>query len=205
MKSRFFLTSVLCVGLSACFSVLPEPAPASSVYRLTTTAQPVEKSAAAQVVRVARPSVPQIFNSTDIVVTADGQKLSTIAQAKWSEATPDMIQSALIAALEGTSQFIGLMPNEGAQTETRLHLSVKNFEASFDNGPDSAPLAIVEYRVTYLRSEDRNLIGTHTVRETRRAQSINVISVVAAIEQANSAAMADIVQWLEAQKASGRT
>jgi ABC-type uncharacterized transport system auxiliary subunit len=33
-----------------------------------------------------------------------------------------------------------------------------------------------------------------------RASSINVSSIVAAIEQANDAAMIDIVTWLEGQK-----
>ena len=203
--SRFLLTVALGASLSSCLSILPNTAPASSVYRLTTSSQPVEKSATAQIIRVVRPSVTQLYNANRIVVTQDGHTLATIAEVKWSEATPDMLQNAMVDHLESTSQFIGLMPTAGAKAETRLHLTVKNFEASFDNGPESAPLAVVQYRVTYVRGEDRSLLGTHTVRETVRAKSINVSSIVAALEQANGAAMTDIVQWLETQKSYGRT
>ena len=111
----------------------------------------------------------------------------------------------MVEALGSSSQFIGLIPTDGVQSDSRLHLSVKNFEANFDNGSDSAPLAVVQYRVTYVRAADRSLIGTHTVRETVRAQSINVTSIVSALEQANSAAMADVVSWLETQKSSDRS
>ncbi|MEP4052420.1 MAG: ABC-type transport auxiliary lipoprotein family protein [Litorimonas sp.] len=205
MMSRTLMILVATVSLSACVSILPDPAPAPSVYRLATSAQPVDKAATAEIIRVDRPAATQIFNSSDIVVTHGGQKLSAIAQAKWSEATPVLIQDAMIDALESSPQFIGLIPTSGARTETRVHLVVKNFEANFDNGPESAPLAVVQYRVTYARADDRSLLGTHSVRETVRASSINVSSIVSAIEQANDAAMVDIVAWLEGQKAGNES
>lgn len=199
---RLLMILSLSASLSACVSILPDPAPAPSVYRLASSSNAVAAAANAEVVRIDRPAATQIFNSSDIVVTEDGQKLSAVAQAKWSEATPIIIQNAMIGALEGSSQFVGLIPTSGARTQTRLHLVIKNFEANFDQGLKSAPLAIVDYRVTYARADDRKLLGTHSVRKTVRAQSINVSSIVAAIEDANDAAMSDIVSWLEGQKAN---
>ena len=203
MMTRLFLILTLSTGLSGCVSLLPAPAPASSVYRLASSVQPAPKIANPEIIRIDRPSATQVFNSTDIVVIREGQKLATIAQAKWSEATPVIIQNAMIDALEGSSKFIGIIPTSGTLTSTRLHMTVKNFEASFDNGPESAPLAVVQYRVTYTDAEDRTLMGTHTVRQTMRAQSIQVSSIVSAIKQANEAAMGDIVSWLERQSAIG--
>jgi len=147
MMSRIFLTLTLCTSLSACVSILPKPDPSSTVYRLASYAQPVETSANAENIRIVRPTAAQAFNSRDIVVTKDGQKLSRIAEAQWSQQTPDLIQNTMIDALESSSQFVGLAPSVGAQSETRLHLTVKNFEANFDNGPESAPLAVVQYRI----------------------------------------------------------
>jgi len=197
---RPLMILALSASLSACVSILPDPAPAPSVYRLASNSNAVAAAANAEIIRLDRPSATQIFNSSDIVVTEGGQKLSAVAQAKWSEVTPIIIQNAMMEALEGSSQFVGLIPTSGARTETRLHLVIKNFEANFDNGLESAPLAIVDYRVTYARADDRKLIGTHSVRKTVRAQSINVSSIVAAIEDANDEAMSDIVSWLESQK-----
>ena len=205
MMSRIFLTLTLCTSLSACVSILPKPDPSATVYRLASYTQPVETAANAENIRIVRPTAAQAFNSRDIVVTKDGQKLSRIAESQWSQQTPDLIQNAMIDALESSSQFVGLAPSVGAQSSTRLHLTVKNFEANFDNGPESAPLAVVQYRVTYVRADDRKLLGTYNTRKTMRAESINVSSVVSAMERANSDAMIDIVGWLEGQASAGRS
>ncbi len=203
MTSKLIISALLTAALATgCVSILPDPAPPPSVYRLETSATVMDKVANPEIIRVDRPGSPQIFNANDIVVTMDGQKLSAVAQANWSDATPIIIQNAMIDAISGSRSFIGLLPTSGARTETRLHLSIQNFEASFDRGAESAPLAVVQYRVTYARADDRKLLGTHVVRKTTRADSIAVPSIVAAIEMANDAAMSDIVTWLEGQSAA---
>jgi len=190
------------LSLAGCVSVLPDPKPANKIYRLSSDMMPVPKSSTAEAIRVDRPTANQVFSSNDIVVTTEAQTLSVIAQANWAETAPVIIQSAMIDALAESPEFIGLIPTTGARTDTRLHLAIVNFEAQFDNGQGSAPLGVVSYRVTYARADNRNLLGTHTVKKTVRAKSINVASVVEAIETANDAAMKDIVTWLETQKSS---
>ena len=203
MISRVLTVLALSAGLSSCISILPDPKPAPAIYRLESAVTPAVKHAKAEVIRVDRPTANQIFNTTDIVVTDNARKLSVIAGANWSEAAPVIIQSSMIDALSESSSFVGLIPTSGARTKTRLHLTIKSFEAKFDEGPERAPLAIVDYRVTYARADDRNLLGTHFVRKTVRSDSINVSAIVSAIEKANHAAMDDIVTWLESQKKTG--
>lgn len=200
MISRKLIMLAMVASLSACVSVLPDPAPAPSVYRLGSNFTPVQQSAAAELVRVDRPTASKIFNSSDIVVTDGGQKLSVVAETSWAEAMPVLIQSTLVDALAGSSRFVGLTSTSGASTQTRVNLAIQNFEARFDNGSANAPLAVVSYRVTYTDAEDRKLLGTHTVHQTRRADSINVSSIVSAIEAANQAAMVEIVQWMETRQ-----
>jgi len=131
------------------------------------------QSAAAELVRVDRPAASQVFSTSDIVVSNAEQKLSVVAKANWAESMPSLV---------------------------RLNLSIQNFEANFDNGQKNAPLAIVSYRVTYSNIANRKLLGTFTAKQTRRAESINVSSVVSAIEAANQATMVDIVQWMEGRQ-----
>jgi len=170
------------------------------MYRLSYAAAPAVKAFNAEVIRVDRPAASQVFNTDDIVVTGEGRKLSVVASANWSETMPVMLQSAMVDALAASEDFVGLIPTSGARSETRLHLSILNFEANFDNGLESAPLAVVNYRVTYARADDRTLLGTHTVKQTVRSDSIEVSSIVAALESANTAAMDDIIDWLGTQR-----
>jgi len=200
MIARKLILLSLAASLSACVSIFPDPDPAPTVYRLSSNFPAVAEGAFAELVRVDRPAASKVFSSNDIVVTDNGQRLSVVAEANWAEAMPTLIQSSLIDALGGSSRFVGLTSTTGATTETRLNLSIENFEANFDNGMQSAPLAVVSYRVTYTDVKDRKLRGTHVVRQTRRADSINVSSIVSAIESANQAAMVDIVQWMEGRQ-----
>ena len=200
-------TSLTCMFITAsllssgCVSLLPSPAPADTVYRLAMDVKPVQPKATAEVVRIDRPSVSEIFNGQDIVVTMDGLKMKTVAQARFAEPMPVMVQKALIDTLSTHADFIGLLPTSGPRTETRLHLTIRNFEANFDRGEDSAPIAKVSYVVTYSGSADRKLLGTHFVAHSTRANSTNVSDIVDALQSANQDAMLDILNWMSTQRA----
>ena len=200
-------TMIIALGLSlqACVSVLPKPKAPNSVYRLTQNAQPVAKSPTAEAIRVDRPTVHQTFNSHDIVTTSNDGKVAVLAGANWAETAPVIIQNAMINALAESPNYIGLIPTSGARTKTRIHLTVVNFEAQFDQGRDAAPLAVVSYRVTYAQADNRNLLGTYAVQKSVRADAAKVSSVVDAIGQANEDAMQDIVRWLDTQSSTNRT
>jgi len=200
MIARKLILLGLAVSVSGCLSILPNPDPAPTLYRLGSNFTIAEQSQSAELVRVDRPAASQVFSTNDIVVAKSGQKLSVVAEANWAESMPTLIQSTMIDALTSSPKFIGLASTSGANTETRLNLSIQNFEANFDNGQRDAPLAVVSYRVTYTNVRDRKLLGTHVVSQSRRADSINVSSIVRAIEDANQAAMVDIVQWMESRK-----
>jgi len=110
MTSRTLIpTGLTIMGLclSGCFSVLPDPKPANIIYRLSSDMSPVAKLPTAEAIRIDRPLASQVFNSNDIVVTSDGQKLSVIAQANWAETAPVMIQSTMIDALGQSPKFTG--------------------------------------------------------------------------------------------------
>ena len=200
MMYRTLVIIGLSSGLAGCISLLPSPKPAAVVYRLDTDLSAVAPNATAEVVRVDRPTAPLIYGSSNIIATVDGKTLTSVALSNWSESMPFIVQNSLVTALEGSAEFVGVTPTSGARTQTRVHLTIGNFEANFDNGEDAAPLAVVKYRVTYARADDRELIGTYNVSQTHRADSINVSSIVDAMETANQAAMVDVVNWLQTQR-----
>lgn len=190
------------LALSGC-SILPKPAPPDIVYRLSLDGDSVTPLPNAEILQVDRPSATSIFNSTSIVVSPDGRRLSSVSEARWPEAIPLMIQEAFVDALRRSPNVIGVLPSSGARTDTRLHITIKNFEAQFDQGPDAAPLAVVRYTAEIANASDRKLIGTFSTRQTLRAKEGRVSSIVEAMEIANNKAMLEVVEWIEQSVQSG--
>ena len=200
IRTALFCAAAL--GLAAC-SILPEPAPAAIIYRLAPVGEAVEARADATVVRIDRPGGSTVFNTNDILVTPDGRRMRAAAQARWSQAIPLQLQEALVDALGRSPNVVGVLPSSGTRTDTRVFVTIKNFEAKFDRGEDQAPLAVVRYTATLANASDRTLIDTFAVSKEVRADAINISEIVEAMEQANDAAMMDIVGWLEGNARRG--
>jgi len=200
IKSGIFLLSTAFI-ITGCSSILPDPAPAPAVYRLSTAQQNVSQSLSAMVVRVDRPNASNVFETTNIIVSPDGRRLSAAGGAKWSELIPVLIQDSFIEVLGQRPSLVGVVPSSGARTNTRVHITVKSFEAQFDQGETNSPLAIVHYSVTHANASNRNLLGTFDIRKEVRASEARISSIVEAMDQANSEALNAAADWLEGQAA----
>jgi cholesterol transport system auxiliary component len=192
---RSIALTAIAFSVTGC-SIIPDPAPANIVYRLSLSGESVPADASATVIRVDRPSATSVFNTRSIVVSPDGRRLATAAQAQWPEGTPTMLQEALVDAFSREASIVGVLPESGTRTDTRVHFSIKNFEAQFDRGPGSAPLAVVRYTATLANATDRRLIDTFVTRPEVRASAASVSNIVMALESANDSAMKDIVNWV---------
>ena len=195
------LTSTFLIGttliLSGCVSLLPDPAPADVVYRLSASNEGVPQSPVAKVIRIDRPRAASVFQGQDVVVSPDGRRLASAAKAKWAEAIPDMVQNSFVDVLAERPGLVGVIPSSGARTDTRIHLTIKSFEARFDQGEGGAPLAVVHYAVTLSNASNRNLLSTYDVKKTVRSSDVRISTIVEAMDNANQQALNVIADWLE--------
>lgn len=184
--------------LAGCLSsVLPEAKPADIVYRLASSGTAVPASSEAVIMRIDRPIVPVSLAGVQIIVSPDGTKIAAAQQARWGEPVADMIQASFYDYLTTRPAITGILPASGARTTHRAHLTVRDFQAVFDQGKSNAPLATVQYTATVANASSRDLIGTFTVKKTVRASSASVSAIVTAQDKANKEALADIANWME--------
>ena len=188
--TTLFLTSCLS-------SVLPDPKPADIVYRLSPAGAAVTSAPNAIVMRIDRPTAPTALMGLGIVVSPDGTRLATAKQARWSQAIPSMIQDSFYDELSTRQGITGILPASGARTSYRAHLTVRNFEATFDQGESRAPLATVHYTATVADASSRDLIGTFTVEKSVRATTPSVSAIVNAQDEANKEALSAVADWIE--------
>lgn len=196
-KAGIFLIAAL--SLSGCASILPEPAPSKTVYRLSasSSANAIPAAPNAIVMRVDRPTVTRPLAGYKIAVSPAENRILAADGAIWAENVSDLIQGSIMDVFASRGNIIGVLPVSGARTELRLHLNVRNFEASYDQGEGNAPLAVVRYTATVVNASDRDLIGTYDVRKTFRADDNRVAEIVKALDMANASAIHEITDWLE--------
>ncbi len=179
-------------------SIVPEPAPANTVYRLSASTQDLVVTPVpdAIVLRVDRPTVPRPLSGKDITVSPSGDRILAASGAEWAEKVPDLIQGSIMDVFSSRPNIIGVLPVSGARTELRIHLNVRNFEAIYDQGQGNAPLAVVRYTATLAKASNRDLIGSFDVRKTHRANSNRISEIVRAQDIANAAAINSIADWI---------
>jgi ABC-type uncharacterized transport system auxiliary subunit len=194
---KLLLSSAAALVLSGCVSLLPEPAPADVVYRLSAAVEGVPQSPTAKVIRIDRPQAANVFQGQDVIVSPDGRRLASASQAKWAESIPDMIQNSFVDVLAQRAGLVGVIPSSGARTDTRVHLTIKSFEARFDQGEGLAPMAVIHYAATLSNASNRNLLGTYDVKKRVRSSDIRVSTIVDAMDKANQQALNAIADWLE--------
>ena len=193
-----FGIAALTASCTSLTSFLPEPAPANTVYRLSTSVldETIKPNQNALVLRVDRPTVPSQLAGNSITVSPGDERVLKASGAEWAEKVPDLIQGSVIDVLSSRPDIIGILPISGARTELRIHLNVRNFEASYDQGENNAPLAIVRYTATLADAGNRNLLGSFDVRKTERARSNRVSEIVRAQDLANTQAINSIADWV---------
>jgi len=201
MRHQNRLTNIVLMGiaivLSGCVTdLLPEPAPAPKVYRLTSSAVQVDPIKQAYLLRVDRPAVSKSLQGQNIIVSTSGQRLAVIEEAKWAEPLPAMIQTSLLDAIGSRKNIVGVLPTSGAKTDYRIHLTIRHFEADFDRGDEQAPLTIVDYTATLSNAKSRKLLGSKNFKTTQRATDFNVAQIVDAQEEANSRVMIEVTDWI---------
>lgn len=194
--TKIVIGTLLSAGLVGCVSILPDPDPAGSVYRLTTDTTRVDPVNSAPVIRIDTPSASRLLSGRNIIVSPDAKRVAIAGGAQWADSLPSLIQQSLLDILSTKPEVIGVIPISGARSNYRIHINVDNFEARFDNGPESAPLIIVGYSATFADSGTRNLMSTKQVTHTVRADFASVSAIVAGMDQANRNALGEIADWL---------
>lgn len=190
------------LSLTACSitNVLPEPAAANNIYRLSSevnanTSYNGSLSTNGFTVRVDRPNAAKALRGYNLLVSEDDNRLITIDNAEWADALPILIQRSFISHLDTRSDLTGILPTSGARSAYRAHITIRNFEAKFDQGEGNAPKIIVDYLVTLSHAGSRNLIGTQSFRVEDRANSNRVSDIVKSKSAANYSALKDISDW----------
>ncbi|MFO1407586.1 MAG: ABC-type transport auxiliary lipoprotein family protein [Steroidobacteraceae bacterium] len=178
-------------------------ADAPTRYRLDAPSAAAGGPALAQTISVARPRAAASLDTDRIAVTTPGHGFDYLVGARWSDPAPQLLQSMLVAALAGDAHFAAAvaMPSRVA-TDYVLDVGLTAFEARYA-AEGAAPTVTVAFTANLLDARSGRRVASVPVAASADAARNDRGSVVAAFQQAASAAARDAALAVAAQVPRG--
>lgn len=200
MKMTLKLSALAMIGvltLSGCISLLPEPAPAPSIYRLSGDDAEMVKRTGSHAILIRKPEAPTALKGPEITLSPDGRRIAYAENAEWEAPIPYIVQQTLIDGFAGSELLHPVVTTSGVRADYAITISVRSFEAVFINGEKNAPESTVVLTATLTDMSERGLLGSKTVSKRKLANAREVSQIVIAQEGALREAVMDLVTWAE--------
>lgn len=186
-------------GLAGCVSLIPEGGPPPQIYRLSPpAAEPVPGPAARRpwTVEVATPTAPRALAADRIAVSPDGAEIAFAAGARWSEPTPQLLQSVMVNAFDADGRVLAAVrPEDGVRASCDLRLEIEAFEAVYLDGEDAPPTVAIRVRARLINPSTRTLTATSVFEVMEPADEARLRAIVASFETAVQAVASTVVDW----------
>lgn len=197
MRTTLFRTLVLAgaaVTLSACISLFPEAEPAK-LYRFEISAP---SEVAAKTFEVTRgPIAFDRAAASDGILTVTNGSIAYIDSARWVAPAQQIFEEELVRAFQaGPARLIGR--GEVGKSDWLMRLDVQRFEADYRNGPEVAPVVLVEIKVALTRNVRDGQTFETVLRSEVQAADNRVSAIVPAFNQALTKSLTDLNSWVVA-------
>jgi len=198
---RLAAVAICALALSGCISLLPKTKPAQ-LYRF---GQPGAASALAGATASTAPASVGVFRANgvfqsaaagDRILTFTGGKAAYIAQARWVAPAAVLFDEAVLAAFDADTGPVRLISRgEQGKADYALRLDVRNFEARYDRGRESAPTVVVRVRAALTKS-DQTQVGEQIFEAHVDASDNRIGAIVVAYDKAIAEVLGKIVAWI---------
>jgi cholesterol transport system auxiliary component len=187
-----------CVVLSGCsaLSALNSATTPLDVYELRAPSDlPTAANALPLQVTIELPTTSGALVTDRILIRPDRLQAQYLSDVRWSEETPEMVQTLLLRSLENTNalSYVARRPL-GAGGDIAIMTEVTDFQAEAPNA--EGPVTVVLRMTSRLvRESDVSIRATRTFSATAEAPTSEVADVVAAFDRASDALMRDFGTW----------
>lgn len=182
------LTLAGCSTLGIGSSVKPD-----AIYDLAvpTAFEGTVKHSSAQIL-VPSPNASDALSTARIAVRAAGGSISYLPGVSWSDQLPPLIQTVTVRAFENSGRVRAVgKPGESLAIDDQVIVDVRAFELDVTG----SPAAHVTLGVKLLDERTGKVRATHVFDVSRPAASDRPKDAIAAINQAASAAVVEVVGW----------
>lgn len=192
---RWLAMSAAVLLLSGCSSILGGSKTPTTIYAPVTRAQaPADWPAVQWSLALGRSYGGRGADGLRIAVRPAPNELQVYKGAQWSRPPNEMLEEGILQTLEDSGRIATVArQGTGIGADYRLLLDVRRFEA--DYAGNSVPSATIEVTAKLLHVKTQQLAGSRTFLQARPASTTAVPDVVAAFEQALTAASREVAGW----------
>jgi len=138
------------------------------------------------------PSASDALASEQIAVRSRGGSISYLPGVSWSDQLPPLVQTIMVHAFENSGRVKAVgKPGESLAIDDQVIVDIRAFELDVTG----SPMARVTLGVKLLDERTGKVRANRVFDVTRPSASDRPKDAIAAIDQATSAAVADVVVW----------
>jgi cholesterol transport system auxiliary component len=141
---------------------------------------------------IAAPSALKALDGENIVVRSGPNSISFLKGAQWADRLPNIVQSRLAQAFEGTGRLGGVgRPGDGLAIDYQIITNIRTFNIDASAGET----AVVEIAVKVLNDKNGTVRATRVFRSAAPVAGGGNASYVAALDRAFDDVSGEIVRW----------
>src|SRR5690606_20517238 len=150
---------------------------------------------------VSPPLGARAIDSFPIALRPTPNELQVYRGAAWAKAPTDMLQDALLRALEDSGKVPAIArQGAGVTADYKLVIDLRRFEADYaGNAGNAVPAATIELHAKLIRSIDQGIVAARTFHHAEPAAGTDVAQVVEAFSRGLERVTADLGAWVLAE------
>jgi cholesterol transport system auxiliary component len=130
-----------------------------------------------------------------IAVKTKPLEIQYYANAQWTEAAPQMVQTLLVESFENTGKIVAVGRQAiGLRSDYNLTSELREFQAEYLDGSPT-PAVRVRINAKIIKQPRREIIASTTFEQVVPAASTAMADVVAAFDEALGKVIRRIVEW----------
>ena len=135
------------------------------------------------------------IDSFRIAVRPTPNELQVYRGAAWAKVPTDMLQDALLRALEDSGKLPSIArQGAGIGADYKLAIDLRRFEA--DYAGNAVPAATIEFNAKLIHSFDQSIVASRTFHHAEPATGTEVALVVGAFSRGLAQVSGDLGQWI---------
>ncbi len=198
MRRIATLLAAACLCTACVGGALRSDAKAPDLYRLEGPAAEPGGTVLPLAVAVLRPRAPSSLDTDRIAVTKPGHGFDYLADARWADPAPQVLQQLLVGALTAEAHFATAVASPSrVPAELLVDVEVVHFEADYSN-VDAPPTVVVEFSVNVVNARSGQRAASFGSAASVPAARNDRTAVVAAFEQAANQAVGEAARQVAA-------